>query len=283
VAGPAATAAVAGSGASADRWWLESPTTFGQSLLFLVSILYFCTDTLALWWRGRFGSSKGQRVLLHHVLSVVGLAACVCSGRDGPLVLVSLVLAEVSSPPLYMLQLAKYVCRASWRVRCAPGAQELPWLRWMLRPLLTACLSMDLTLLHVLVFLLTRLMALQFTAHAVMPFAALLSTKLVGTCLVLLSALLFLDMLPALQTDTPEGSLCRQVACELREMLLECQGNAGAHAVSDESDHSRGSRRQTARATSGPNSPHKSPTPDDATAAATSSRHASAKKKLFWT
>ena len=196
-----------------------------MSVLFGCSMLYFALDILALGWRGRFSSSKGQRVLLHHVLSIAGLGVCVCSGRDGALVLVAFVLAELSNPPWFVLQLCKYASRSwssgggGWRGReggfglCAPGPSGR-LLRWLLRPLLCACLSMDLSLLHVMSFLLTRLMCLQFTAHAIIPHAGCVATKVLGTALTLLSALQFLDLLPALQQMQPEG-------------IFHAHGNAG--------------------------------------------------------
>jgi hypothetical protein len=220
----AATNTSTSSTSAAARWWLVGDTSAGQSALFLCSAAYFALDIAQLHMRGRFfASSKAQRVLLHHVLSIVGLLGCVWSGRDGPLVLVGLVLAETSSPPFHVVQLCRRSASRSsgWRALLVRSGAST-WLRYLLRPLLSAALSMDLTLLHVLIFLLTRLMLLQLTAHAVMPFAALLSTKVVATALVLLSACQFLDLLPMLQSDTHEGSLWRQVQAELRTLQQDC-------------------------------------------------------------
>jgi len=220
----ATNASTSSTSAAAARWWLVGDTSAGQSALFLCSAAYFALDIAQLHMRGRFfASSKAQRVLLHHVLSIVGLLGCVWSGRDGPLVLVGLVLAETSSPPFHVVQLCRRSASRSsgWRALLVRSGAST-WLRYLLRPLLSAALSMDLTLLHVLIFLLTRLMLLQLTAHAVMPFAALLSTKVVATALVLLSACQFLDLLPMLQSDTHEGSLWRQVQNELRTLQQDC-------------------------------------------------------------
>jgi hypothetical protein len=173
------------------HWWLEAPTSFGQSALFTFSALYFTLDLVSLYFRARISSSKVQRVALHHILSIFGLLSCVWTGQDGPLVLVGLLLAEASSPPLHLLSLCRHASRS--RFKLLPSATHASgWLRCLMRPLFSLALSMDLSLLHVLAFLLTRLMLLQVVAHAVMPFALLMSTKVVATVLVLLSACQFL-------------------------------------------------------------------------------------------
>lgn len=225
-----------------------------MSILFLCSISYFLLQILALHWRGRFASAKGQRVLLHHLLSIVGLGCCVATGRDGPLALVGFVLAESSNPPFFVQQLCKYACKSSWRsgpLGSSGSGRTGRMLRWMLRPLLYLCLSLDLGLLHVLSFLLTRLMVLQFTAHAVMPFASLLSTKICATALTLLSAVQFLDHLPALQDGAHKAFRAERlsIVSELREMQeCCCEIDAAASSASpysgaagSEDEHSSGS------------------------------------------
>ena len=295
---------------SVPRWWLESPTSFGISVLFLCSISYFALQILALSYRGRFTTSKGQRVLLHHILSIVGLGSCVVSGRDGPLALVGFVLAESSNPPYFVQQLCKYATKSHWRssgvLRSSSSGTTGRVLRWLLRPLLYLCLSMDLGLLHVLTFLLTRLMVLQFTAHAVMPFASLMTTKITATALTLLSAVQFLDHLPALQ-DGPDNAFKVErlsIVSELREMQEWCyevdasSALHGATSGSDEDHSSNGSSRATSRrhhppssAASGSrgsagNSPRTAavaPAPDDSAAdAKRSTTVTAARKKLLW-
>lgn len=250
-----------GAAAAARNWWLVGDTSAGQSALFICSAAYFALDCLQLQLRGRLTSSKGQRVLLHHLLSIAGLLACVLTGRDGPLVLVGLVLAEASSPPWHAVRLCRSASRSSWRARLvrdssSGGGGDLAWLRCLLRPLLSAALSMDLTLLHVMSFLLTRLMLLQLVAHAVMPFAALLSTKLVATALLMLSAGQFLDLLPMLHGDTHEGTLWRQLQAELRAMQRDCcrDDDDCSSADSSSNDARRGFR--SGSGSSGASSPY---------------------------
>ena len=218
-------------------WWLATPTSFGQSILFLLSAIYFTLDGIALYIRGRLVSSRGQRILTHHILSIIGLIGPIVSGLDGPLVLLGFVLAECSNPPFHVLTLCKYAVtdRSAMRLTCRRS-----WMRYLAKPILSICLSMDLSLVHILIFVLSRLACLQFTAHAVMPFAELLTTKVTSIMLCLLSAAQFVDLCKTLQLgDSSSSSYAsgsgggskrsigwKQVMAEMRELQQECDSTA---------------------------------------------------------
>jgi len=234
-----------GSGHSSNEWWLSSPTTSGQAFLFLLSASYFFCDILLLHLRHRLSTSKGQRLFAHHLLSVTGLVGCVCTGRDGPLVLVALLLAELSNPPMHLLTLARYISKSA-NSSTSVGQSSLvsDWLRRCVgRSVLVVCAHMDLDLLHVLVFLFTRLMCLQFTAHAVMPFAQLTSTKLCSVSLLLLSGLMFLDLVqPLQQSDQRDREKHRCAFMQLSRQLTRCE-TAAAMAAGKEKEGESGDER----------------------------------------
>jgi hypothetical protein len=262
-------------------WWLSSPTSYGQSILFLGSSAYFALDIVALHLRHRLSSSKGQRILTHHLLSIVGLTSPIFSGLDGPLVLLGFVLAECSNPPFHVLTLCKYATKSNMRLRCAST-----WLKRLAKPVLYVCLSMDLSLVHVLIFVLTRLACLQFTAHAVMPFANLLTTKVTSIILCLLSALMFLDLCKTLQLgeSTAPGTAkkahgWKHVVAELRELQSECDSATPTSEGEEAEQNGRKRGRGSGSAVNSPRQAQVAPVEDDPAAAA---RKAHIKRKLFW-
>lgn len=253
-------------------WWLSSPTSYGQSILFLVSATYFALDIIALQLRGRFHTSKGQRILTHHLLSILGLISPIISGLDGPLVLLGFVLAECSNPPFHALTLCKYATKQNMRLRCAS-----PWMKMLAKPVIALCLSMDLSLVHVLIFVLSRLACLQFTAHAVMPFANILVTKVTSILLCLLSVAQFVDLCKTLQLGGSNGSSpahggsgggrkhgWKQVMAEMRELQSECDstGTFATYGAPSSSSSSASSSSSSTPLSSTPNGSRKGSTDD---------------------
>jgi hypothetical protein len=217
-----ATAAIGDTLSEHSTWWMKSATTPGQSALFILSSLYFCFDLLSMYMRGRTSSPKHLRIVLHHVLSIACLVSSVVMGADGPMVLLGFLLGEVAAPPLHLLTLCKLITRSNIKLRCVSM-----WQLRALRPLLSLCLSVDLQLCHVLLFLVSRMACVQFTAHCIFPHATLSTTKAASAALCMLSAALFLD-LPAVVSErnnsknSQQHGSWAQVVVGLREIQAEC-------------------------------------------------------------
>jgi len=97
--------------------------------------------------------------IVHHIFCVAGLLAATIGGSDGPLVLVGTIVGELSNPIRHILKIINR-------------------------------LHGDCCVLFVFIpFLITRIVLVQYTAHAIIPYSKLALTKITAFVLLALSAI----------------------------------------------------------------------------------------------
>lgn len=179
--------------------WLTSGTTWYQQRFFLVSIVYYLLDILGLLFTGRHKSARRcQLYVAHHLLAMASLITSIVTLNDGFLILVCLIFSELSNPPLLIHQMDKHANRLAHIGHAhnqgqGQGVQvikqcPLPGIAFLKR-----LVPLDLSLVHIVLFIGSRFFCLQFTAHAVFPFSKLPMTKTAALLLLIINAAFLWD------------------------------------------------------------------------------------------
>jgi len=138
--------------------WFNAPTTYSQSVIFVAMVTFYCCHSLLMLYRALYrGASQHLISVLHHCFCIAGLLNSIYFGVDGALILVGGLVAEIANPIRHLL-LANMT-----KSECCSYLVFLP-------------------------FLITRLVLVQYTAHAVLPYSKMLTTRVLALALLGLSA-----------------------------------------------------------------------------------------------
>jgi len=163
--------------------WLTSPTSSSQRFLFMIMASFYLWDCLIVLIRGQHLFLK----LTHHLVCALGLLSCVIFGRDGSLVVVAGVVAEVVNPCRFLFL---YIT-AKRKVQLDGNSNKSRfWDSGSLHVLWQFGTQSEWSVFLVfLPFLCTRVVLLQYVANVILSYSKLYSTKLCALILVGLSIL----------------------------------------------------------------------------------------------
>jgi hypothetical protein len=191
----------------ATRSWFSGPGSAGVSAICVLSCVYFAVDlalhiATTLWYRGfALLDRRDFGVVVHHATWLLGLSGPLLTGKDGRILLGCLWLSEASNPPRLLSQLISQLSRHERRsggssdsdsTSSAGGAGSVSfdWViaaanQWLahfdfweiLRDVERRQRVIDsLLLLHVVEFIVARVVTVHYAAHVVFPLSQLQST-----------------------------------------------------------------------------------------------------------
>lgn len=162
--------------------WFLAPTSRSQALLFTISTIFYSFDLLVILFTRSQMHKRDLGMVIHHMVTIVGLLGPLLTGRDGTLVIFGFILGECSNPARLCYQMC---VRLGKRESVLP----LPCLAPEKRPKTIEALR----ILYCVLFALSRVICAHYVAHAVLPLASLFLTKAVAIALVIFSAICIWD------------------------------------------------------------------------------------------
>lgn len=157
---------------------LSAPAKPLQAMIFWISAVYHAADCAATLRRPNLRWSEKRKRLTRHIVCVFELARGSWVGTDASLRLIFFVLLELPNPPFLLA-----LCLRQNLLRFPTV------LRRFAKP--NSCL--DLPQVHLATFVASRLVAIQYTAHVLVPCAASDTTSWCAFVLLFLSALSLFD------------------------------------------------------------------------------------------
>ncbi len=156
----------------------NAPSSRLQTIVLTLSTLYFLWDILVILFTRPYLNRREIGLVVHHVISVTSLLGPLHTLQDGAVVLGSLIIGEMANPPRFVSQIChrskSKPCPLWWRfIPCLEDERREKTAEWL-------------RVLHIVLFLASRLIASHYVAHVVLPIAVLPVTRL---CAILMLAI----------------------------------------------------------------------------------------------